>query len=288
MGRESASIPDGFLPPQAPRDAHSRKIDFANADSSLPEYKDLFAAVIDNLLTESECEELIRLAEATTIKNNTDTTTPTWERAMINMGNGKQALATDTRNCGRIIWDAPLLAQRLLDRLIPFLRQFGIDRIENQPRVTGLAGRGKIYHLSRLNERLRFLKYEGGEYFRPHWDAFYQTPNGQERSYYTIHLYLNGEGEQDLEELQRAKQEAENEQGNANADLGGKLLGGATSFVADFKEERVLRVFPKTGSVLVFQQNNLLHGGDPVFRGTKYTMRTDVMYREQAISGFVS
>lgn len=199
MTMESVDIPDDFLPPEAPHDAHSRRIDFTATDPPLPGYKNLFAAVIDNLFSESECKELIRLAEATTTTLSGDssssaTTTPTWERAMINVGNGKQVLATDTRNCGRIIWDSPLLAQRLLDRLTPFLRDFGMETIENRPLVTGLAGRRNVYHLSRLNERLRFLRYEGGEYFRPHWDAFYVTPDKEEISYYTIHLYLNGEG----------------------------------------------------------------------------------------------
>ncbi|KAL2014219.1 hypothetical protein VTN00DRAFT_1744 [Thermoascus crustaceus] len=295
MTMESVDIPDDFLPPEAPHNAHSQSIDFTATDPRLPRYKNLFAAVIDDLFTESECKELIRLAEATTITTATfsgdsasATTTPTWERAMINVGNGKQVLATDTRNCGRIIWDSPLLAQRLLDRLMPFLRDFGMEKIENQPLVTGLAGRKNVYHLSRLNERLRFLKYEGGEYFRPHWDAFYVTPRKEEISYYTIHLYLNGDGEQDLEELTREKERVEEKgdgEKNVNGDPAGKLLGGATSFVPNFREEdRAVRIFPKTGSVLVFQQNNLLHGGDPVFRGTKYTMRTDVMYKKQAIS----
>jgi hypothetical protein len=60
----------------------------------------------------------------------------------------------------------------------------------------------------------------------------------------------------------------------------GRLLGGATSFLPPRYEEkeRHVRVFPKTGSVLVFQQSELLHSGDPVFRGTKFTLRTDVMY----------
>ncbi|EKV15998.1 hypothetical protein PDIG_23530 [Penicillium digitatum PHI26] len=36
--------------------------------------------------------------------------------------------------------------------------------------------------------------------------------------------------------------------------------------------------FFKTGSVLIFQQRNLFHGGDDVVRGVKHTLRTEVMY----------
>ncbi|KAH8428531.1 uncharacterized protein LDX57_006227 [Aspergillus melleus] len=272
-------MPTEFLPAQAPAGVQCHKIDFTATDPPLPKYKGLFAALIDNVLTPAECEELIRQAEASTVTSTS--TTPTWERAMINVGNGKQALATETRNCGRIILDSPELAQKLMDRLMPFLRDFGLKRVENQLRVTGLAGRNKVYHLTRLNERLRFLKYEGGEYFRPHWDAFYRTPDRQEQSLYTIHLYLNGDGEQDVKELKR-QQKRVNDGGDVNLDVSGRLLGGATSFTPRYEEQETqVRVFPKTGSVLVFQQNDLLHSGDPVFQGTKYTMRTDMMYRVQ-------
>ena len=290
-----------FLPPQAPSNASIHRIDFATSTPPLPVYSGLFAAVIDNFLTEAECRELLRRAEATTVPNGngngngngndhdhgngTNTSTPTWERATINIGNGKQALATDTRNCGRIIVDTPDLAARLLQRLRPFLHELGVDRIADQPRITGLAGRGKTYHVARINERLRFLKYEGGEYFHPHGDAAYVVPGEageEERSLITIHVYLNGEGEQDLEELRREKR-AVGGMGEGNHDVDGKLLGGATSFmdIRRFeKEDEHVRVFPRTGSVLVFQQRDLLHGGDPVLRGTKYTMRTDIMYRQ--------
>ncbi|KAL4946663.1 hypothetical protein BDV06DRAFT_53958 [Aspergillus oleicola] len=266
-----------FLPPQPPANAQCRVIDFATTDPPLPEYKRYLAAVIDNALTEAECKELLRLAEASTPDK-------TWERALINMGNGREALSTDSRNCGRIILDSSEIANKLQERLMPFLRELGIDRIENKPLMTGLAGRNRTYRITRLNERLRFLKYVGGEYFRPHWDGKYMTSDRKERSWFTIHLYLNGEGEQDMKELKRAMagREREGEDAtNVNPDLEGSLLGGATSFLPRYEEkERHVRVFPKTGSVLVFQQNELLHSGDSVFRGTKYTLRTDVMYEE--------
>ncbi|KAL4922556.1 hypothetical protein BDW62DRAFT_54973 [Aspergillus aurantiobrunneus] len=262
-----------FLPPQPPANAHCRVIDFATTDPPLPEYTRWFAAVIDNALTEAECKELLRLAEASSPDN-------TWERALINIGGGRQTLSTDSRNCGRIILDSRDLAERLQNRLLPFLQELGIDLLDNRPLVTGLAGRNRTYKLTRFNERLRFLKYVGGEYFRPHWDAHYTTPDRREKSYFTIHLYLNGDGEQDLDELKRANDGLE---GAANPDVEGRLLGGATSFLPRYEEkERHTRIFPKTGSVLVFQQSELLHSGDAVFRGIKYTLRTDVMYEQVA------
>jgi hypothetical protein len=173
---------------------------------------------------------------------------------------------------------------------------------------------------------MRFLRYEGGDYFRPHWDGSYVDRNGggdgdgrERRSLLTVHLYLNGEGEQDwkvlgpevekvnremylfegedgmvdLREVAEGKREGHRDgegdggEGNGNGDgrsgsgTGREqeaLLGGATSFGDDYRMRDSVRVFPKTGSLLIFQQRNLMHSGDDVFRGVKYTVRTDVMY----------
>lgn len=292
-----APIPEDFLRGPAPN-AKVRQIDFATTTPPIPAFKNNFAAVIDTFMSASECTELLRLAE----KSTTDSSK--WERAMINAGNGKQIMSVDTRKSGRIIWDSSEIAARLLDRLLPYMREFDIENVKNQPMVTGLgpARRGEVMHLSRLNERLRFLRYDGGDYFRPHWDGCYVTPDGKEKSLFTIHLYLNGEGEQDMNELMPEIERAEKRSflfaqdgevdlmdiddadGDEKVDSSeGSLLGGATSFMDSYKTKDAVRVFPKTGSVLIFQQRNLLHGGDDVFRGVKYTVRTDVMYTTQSI-----
>jgi hypothetical protein len=280
----SLHVRPDFLPPQAPQDVTSSIIDFSSTDPAIPRYKQHFAAVIDNFMTEDECNEFLAIAEQSTISDSSSSKEPTWERALINIGGGRQAMATDVRNCGRIILDSQDLAERLLARLNPFFRRWEMDRLENKVAVTGQAGRQIIHYLTRLNERLRFLKYVGGEYFRPHWDASYRTPSGEEASLYTIHLYLNGDGEegQDVEEvLKRQKMEERGEE-LPNEDEKGTLLGGATSFIPSWgQDDHVVRVWPKTGRILVFQHNGLLHGGDSVYRGTKYTVRTDVMYSKK-------
>ncbi|OJJ97532.1 hypothetical protein ASPACDRAFT_123463 [Aspergillus aculeatus ATCC 16872] len=250
---------DTFLPATAPPSATAHRIDFTQTTPPLPPYRHLFAAIIDNVFTEAECTELLRLAEASTLTATSQT--PQWERAMLNVGAGEQVLRPDTRNCGRIILDAPELAQKLGDRILPFLRdEFGLDVLEKDAWRVTLQTRRR-YQLTRLNERLRFLRYQGGEFFRPHWDGWYTTPDRRERSFFTVHVYLNGEGEGDE-----------------------GLVGGATSFVrrleVEREEDEVVKVLPKVGSVLVFQQNDLLHAGEPVVRGVKYTLRTDVMYSE--------
>jgi hypothetical protein len=82
----------------------------------------------------------------------------------------------------------------------------------------------------------------------------YETPDNSQRTYFTLHLYLNGE------------------EGEADP-----LVGGATTFWGmDMK--RRLDVQPKMGSILIFQQRYLIHAGDEVVKGTKLTMRTELMY----------
>jgi predicted 2-oxoglutarate/Fe(II)-dependent dioxygenase YbiX len=92
-----------------------------------------------------------------------------------------------------------------------------------------------------LNERLRFYRYETGQVFKWHRDgAFVRSP--EERSLLTFMVYLN-EG----------------------------FEGGETEF-----EEGA--VVPHTGEALLFS-HALRHQGAPMGRGTKYVLRSDVMFR---------
>lgn len=86
-----------------------------------------------------------------------------------------------------------------------------------------------------------------------HCDAAYRSDNTGGHiveTYYTVHLYLNDQG----------------------------LVGGATAFLSRDRTKR-LDVNPKAGSVLIFQHPLLLHEGAEVIEGTKYTVRTEIMYR---------
>lgn len=92
-----------------------------------------------------------------------------------------------------------------------------------------------------LNELFRFYRYKPGEEFKRHRDESY-IRNNQEASYYTFMIYLN----QNFE-------------------------GGETTF-----NDRIVK--PLTGMALIFL-HSLEHAGSPVIKGTKYVLRTDIMYR---------
>jgi len=245
----------------SPPNCTAEPVDFTKG--GLKEYSNCYATIIHNLLSSEECNAFLQAAEFTTNGE--------WELAMVNVGGGRQQLDTDTRNCGRIILDDFVLAKRLQDRIIPHLPA-EIITLKEVAHITGKgpAKRKEIWQLSRLNERLRFLKYTSGMYFRPHYDGNYVTPDGKEVSFMTIHLYLNGEDAP-------TKGSAQVGSGSNKSKDNMPLAGGATRFFSMYGEG-YMDVVPRTGSCLVFQHRNLLHSGEDVVMGTKYTVRTDIMY----------
>eukprot|EP01126_Amoeba_proteus_P066217 TRINITY_DN9535_c0_g2_i1.p1 TRINITY_DN9535_c0_g2~~TRINITY_DN9535_c0_g2_i1.p1 ORF type:complete len:239 (+),score=29.68 TRINITY_DN9535_c0_g2_i1:79-717(+) len=98
-----------------------------------------------------------------------------------------------------------------------------------------------------VNERLRFLRYTPGQYFARHMDGWFSRKNG-ERSWLTLQLYLN-EGFQ----------------------------GGETTIILDSGLR--IPIIPKTGMVLIFQ-HDIVHEGSVLLGGTKYTIRSDIMYSQ--------
>ena len=101
---------------------------------------------------------------------------------------------------------------------------------------------GKL-HLQGLNERLRFYRYRSGQRFTPHMDHWYR-PNERQITLHTALVYFNDGFE-----------------------------GGETRF----QEQLEAVVVPRAGSAAIFQ-HKLRHEGCPVRRGTKYALRTDVIY----------
>jgi hypothetical protein len=94
-----------------------------------------------------------------------------------------------------------------------------------------------------LNDRFRFYRYKDGQQFKPHVDAPYKKSES-ELSKLTLLIYLN----EDFE-------------------------GGATTLVLEGED-----IKPKEGMLFLFEQK-IMHCGRPVTTGTKYVLRTDVMYR---------
>lgn len=94
-----------------------------------------------------------------------------------------------------------------------------------------------------LNERLRMYRYRPGQRFEPHMDHWYR-PSENRITLHTVLVYFNG-----------------------------GFAGGETRF----REQLERTVVPKPGLAAIFQ-HKLRHEGCPLRGGTKYAMRTDVIY----------
>jgi len=119
----------------------------------------------------------------------------------------------------------------------------------------------QTWRICGLNERFRWCKYVKGERFGTHTDANF-TRSETEQSLYTVNIYLN-DGEKEF-------------------------AGGRTRFYnyaggkgKNANYEFTVGVAAKPGLALIFNHvpQDYFHDGEEVTQGTKYLMRSDVMYR---------
>jgi prolyl 4-hydroxylase len=176
--------------------------------------RERWIVTVSELLSGDECRELVALAEGIGFDSAPITTALGFVHA------------PGIRNNTRVMLDDLERARWLWERV----------RDHAPARREGWRAVG-------LNERLRFYRYEPGQYFKWHHDgAFVRSP--RERSLLTCMVYLDDD-----------------------------MVGGATEF-ADAG-----RVQPETGKLLLFE-HPVLHQGAPIVSGVKYVLRTDVMYRQ--------
>ncbi|MBV8658846.1 MAG: 2OG-Fe(II) oxygenase [Burkholderiales bacterium] len=166
---------------------------------------------IESFLTPEECSQYIQLSECIG-----------FEESEIVTPDGA-SMVKSVRNNDQIIFDDEALASMLLARAKSHLPQTMGD-----------------WKLNGFNSRMRFYRYEPGQYFKWHRDNAYIVSETEE-SYLTFLMYLNEE-----------------------------YAGGATEFKWD-------SIQPKTGLALAFP-HELLHQGASIESGVKYVLRTDVMY----------
>lgn len=126
-------------------------IDFPSV--GLAEYKDHYAAVVDHAFSAAECRQLVALAGD-----------DAWQPALISLDSDTQALRTDVRRCERVMLDDEATAAWLWERV----RAAVPELAEHEGVVVTLRGRRQqgVHRATRLNERLRFLRYGVGEYFK--------------------------------------------------------------------------------------------------------------------------
>jgi predicted 2-oxoglutarate/Fe(II)-dependent dioxygenase YbiX len=206
-----------------------------NLQQLFPDRRDAFAVIVDGLFSPSECEELIRQTEEIG-----------YSEALVG---GSQVRVAEARNNWRCMIDDVDLAGRIYRKVLPYI-------------PTSWLG----YNPAGLNERLRFLKYHPGEYFKPHNDGIFVRADGSQASFITVQVYLN-----DV---------PEGSGGETTFTTEGMTYGRhkkKTRNQASTGAPMKLRVRPVIGRVLIFE-HHLPHEGSTLIDGVKYAMRTDVMY----------
>lgn len=147
-----------------------------------------------------------------------------YEAATINSEWGPQEIP-DVRNNARVIVDDEEFANELWQRIA-----------SDVPDVL------KGWTALRLNERLRYYRYDVGQKFNWHADGCVRLENGL-KSMLTFMVYLNDD-----------------------------FIGGETLF------QHGVRIQPQKGLALLFCHWQK-HMGNEVRKGRKYVLRSDVMYR---------
>ncbi|KAL9089562.1 MAG: hypothetical protein Q9159_002440 [Coniocarpon cinnabarinum] len=274
-------IPADFLTTAAPdsKPITANRIDFSK--TPLPQYADSYAVILDNVLSQSECRRLIELAELSA----PDQDKP-WQPALVNMGQNYEVRLDDYRNSDRIIWDCPTLVDRIIERCFAAddgkigedLKEVSKARGNAESVIGERAAKKQTWTFTRGNERMRFLKYEKGGFFNRHNDGSYEsfrnpsTGKPYERTLYTLHLYLNGDG------LGGGETTFWSRYGSGRGKGGLKEMLGLSKY-----DDPRVDVKASSGRVLIFQHRGLLHSGEQVRSGVKFTMRTDLLYSVEEV-----
>ncbi|RDB14566.1 hypothetical protein Hypma_016387 [Hypsizygus marmoreus] len=255
-------------------------------------YTPFYAKIIDNVFTPAECASLVSLAASCP---------DGWKPAGLSTGAAEQTVHSNFRNSDRVLVFNTAEAEKIYAKLWPYVEEiYEIPPGGRWGCITGKVGKkqGPTWTLAGVNPRLSFLRYGPGQYFKPHCDGLVEV--GSQKSFVTLHLYLNDSSSSSLPISPAAASSpalssslpspSSNYIGPFESTTSlhapeaststSPLQGGATRFWTPDKKA-YLDVFPKLGRVLVFQQRMLVHSGEEVTSGVKYTMRSDFMFNQK-------
>ncbi|KAJ6529166.1 hypothetical protein DFH09DRAFT_1045312 [Mycena vulgaris] len=221
------------------------RIDFSAA--GLAEYAACYAVVLDDLFPAPELSALLAHIEAVSL----------WQIAQINVGPEEAYTNTSYRNGQRILYDSFPLSQQLFTKLRPHLS--AIEEIEEPAFIDGVGPAAQKWRMVRLNERLRFLRYPKGGFFRMHIDSEYEDYKTGQRTFYTVQLYLPSDSSGSPESFLPPG-------------------GGSTRFWDQKENYADVEALP--GRMLVFQHDELGHTGEEVTEGVKCAVRSDILYEK--------
>lgn len=153
-------IPNDFLASPPPQPLVENPVPFAAA--GLPEHEGKLALTISNVLTPEECAQLLRLAESS-VPNVPSGESP-WKPALLRMTPGVEIQSKPGyRESDRIVWCNQAVTERIWERCatVKGLR----EKLAVVQQQYGKVREGE-WRFERMNERMSFLRYEKGQYFK--------------------------------------------------------------------------------------------------------------------------
>eukprot|EP01080_Neovahlkampfia_damariscottae_P006956 gene6956-11118_t len=164
--------------------------------------------------------------------------------APITTGRG-MIVNNDIRNNKRVIWQMEQ-KNKILETIFCRIKKYVPEEVKLM--------NSNIFEPIGLNERLRFYRYKGDEIFNQHYDGCFPR-SSNEMSLLTFIVYLNDDFEK-----------------------------GETTFY-DYNGKMSSKVKPVKGSCLMFYHGHHpwspLHEGSKCENGTKYVLRSDVMFKKK-------
>ena len=247
------------------------------------------ALIVDNVLTENQCNFLKEAAHDSSNGFNYITEavhkTPDGSSYTVQIQNPNPhklaVLDTDhgpmsSLSPSSIIHETKFQQQRrevtnIMDQLYDT-----ISKVLNHDTNTyyqNFVSRSKCGNHKGLNPRMRILKYDAdhNDRFDAHFDAttfVQQQPNKTKSRYQsliTVLVYLNDGGGEDFEDGETIYLDYH--------------YSATTTTTTTTSLESGVKVTPQTGRVVLFE-HDLFHSGLPLKRGTKFVMRTDVLFNE--------
>ncbi|KAL8948380.1 MAG: hypothetical protein Q9222_005436 [Ikaeria aurantiellina] len=153
--KSGLQLPSRFLEGPAP-DITVSRIRFE--ETAVPELGNLYATVLGNVITLSECAILIEAIDS----QRKDT----WENIVGNDNGDGHGFLPENRMCQRLMWDSPELVSKIWERIADKVPE--VQELKNWPQATcpPCQVQSETWKVVRLNERVRFMKDSHGDCFK--------------------------------------------------------------------------------------------------------------------------
>ncbi len=252
--------------------------------------EECFAYEIKNILSPQECLELTQVAATSSLgAGNDDTVSSSFRyitHAMHTAPDGKTKFQVklEKPNPHKLaVFRHEEWVKSIWSRIEPILSKTSPNHCEAldghptkslkedldlfvQRESLSTSSMSNVSPIAGINPRLRVLKYDAcdKDEFLGHFDATTEIHSLGQTSYITVLLYLNDGGGKDFD-------------GGETEFLSQEDHGGEESEDPSLSKMDSIKIVPTAGTAVLFE-HDLFHRGRPLLWGTKYVLRTDIMF----------